>query len=397
MFGRMRAWSRRHAVAVDAAGVAPFLLLYVLGLPGYVGADPSGGLPVPAHAVATPALLLPLVLRRRYPLGAFAAVTAAALLKTAAGAGLIWADLAVVVAMSTVAAHCRMRWALTALGTVAAGLALTMARSPYADWSDWGAFASYTFLVLLCWVTGLYAKARRDHLDGLEERAASLEREREARAQAAIAEERTRIAHEMHDVVAHNLSVMVVQADGAAYAIDTDPARARTALETISETGRAALAEVRGILGVLRDGPHEGFAPRPGVEQVGGLVERVRGAGLPVELTTVGTPRPVPAGVGLAAYRVVQEALTNTLKHTGPQEGVRARVWLRYGSDALEVRVVDDGRGAAARAPKAPGAGQGLIGMRERVSAYGGRVRAGPRTGGGYEVVASLPLRPVAG
>ncbi|GAB3457967.1 sensor histidine kinase [Streptomonospora sediminis] len=367
---------------VDAAWTAPFLLLYVLALPASIGT-----------AVATPALLLPLVLRRRFPLSVFAVVAAVALLKLVFGSSPTWADFAVIVALYTVAAHCRFVWALAASATVELGLVLMLVQSPYAGWSDWNAFATYTFLIMLCSVTGLYANVRRSYLRGLEERAEWLERERDARAQAAIAEERARIAREMHDVVAHNLSVMVVQADGAAFAIDTDPARAKGALETVSETGRSALAEMRGILGVLRDGAQEdGYAPRPGVQQLDRLIDQMRRAGLPVALTVGGVERQLPAGVELAVYRVVQEALTNTLKHAGPAVS-RARVQLHYGDSILEVRVVDDGRGAASAAN---GAGHGLQGMRERVAAYDGSVRAGPRAGGGYEVVAALPLRPAA-
>lgn len=388
MFGRVRRWLRRHETLVDAIWVAPFLLLCLMRLLNY--ADPA----YPSYVAATFALLLPLVVRRRFPLGVFATIAVVALLHLVFGFGLIPAFVAVIVGMYTVAAHCRLVWALAALATVELGLVLTIARSPYADWGSWRAVAFYTFLILLCWVTGLYTNVRRSYLIGLEERAEWLERERDARAQTAIAEERTRIARELHDVVAHNVSVMVVQADGATFVIDSDPERAKGALETVAETGRAALAEMRGILGVLREGDHDGeYAPRPGVEQLDQLFAQVRRAGLPVEFTVEGVARQLPAGVGRAAYRVVQEALTNTLKHAGPEVS-RARVSMHYGDDTLEMRIVDDGRGASLPEVAGHGKGHGLIGMRERVSVYGGSVRAGPCGGGGYEVVASLPLRP---
>jgi signal transduction histidine kinase len=386
---------RRHETLVDAVGVAPLLLLGMTGILGYADTDHPSGIPVPVHVAATLALLLPLVLRRRFPVGVFTTIAVVAALQLLLGFGLILADAAVVIGMYTVASRCRPVWALAALATVELGLLLIIVRSPYADWSDWRAFVFYTFLVMLFWVTGLYTNVRRSYLVGLEERAEWLERERDARTQAAIAEERARIAREMHDVVAHNMSVMVVQADGAAFMVDSDPARAKGALETISETGRTALAEMRGILGVLRDGEHEEeYAPRPDVRQLDQLVDRLRRAGLPVELTVEGVERRLPTGVGLAAYRVVQESLTNTLRHAGPAVS-RVRVRLRYGDDALEIRILDDGRGAAVPDDGEPGKGHGLIGMRERVSVYGGSVRAGPRVGGGYEVVASLPIRPV--
>ncbi|MDA0563882.1 histidine kinase [Streptomonospora sp. S1-112] len=400
MFGRVRIWSRQHVTLVDAALVAPVLLVCVVGV--LSAADTGDPLPVSADLGFTLALLLPLVLRRRFPVGVFAAVAAVAAAQLALGLDLLLADAAVLAAMYTVAAHCRLGRALAALAVVELGVVVVIARSPHTTWrdeSDWSALAFYTFLVLLCWVTGRYASVRRGYLAGLEERAESLERERDARAQAAVARERARIARELHDVVAHNVSVMVVQADGAAYAVADDPDLARGAMETVAETGRSALAELRGILGLLREDDHDGdYTPRPGVERLDHLVEQVRRAGLPVEFTVEGQTREVPAGVGLAVYRVVQEALTNTLKHAGPAVG-GARVRLRYGADTVEVRVTDDGRGAAsARAGDGDGggdgSGHGLIGMRERVAACGGSVRAGPCAGGGYEVVAALPLRP---
>lgn len=392
MFGRFQGWLRRHEMLVDAISVAPFLLLYAGTLLSYVVGDRNGQAPVPLNLLIALALLLPLVWRRTYPAGVFAGIAAVAAVQIGLGIGPIGADLALVIALYTVAVRCGWAWALTALGTVEVGLVLILVQSPYSDWDDWRAFAAYTCLILLCWVTGLYMRTRRRYYLGLEERARWLEREREARAQAAVAEERERIAREMHDVVAHNLSVMVVQAEGATYAIGYDTDRARGALETIAATGRAALGEVRGIVGVLRGGEEE-YAPRPGLGELDQVVERVRAAGLPVEFTVEGDRRLLTTGVELAAYRVVQEALTNTIKHAGP--GVRrVQVHLHYGSHALDLRVIDDGWGVCAPQTAESGQGNGLIGMRERVSVYGGSVQAGPRAEGGFEVVAALPLRP---
>ncbi|WP_239647102.1 sensor histidine kinase [Nocardiopsis salina] len=318
--------------------------------------------------------------------------------------------MAVLVALYTVAARARTAWAVGALGVVEAGLLLGLVRSPYAGPGDWEVFAPYTFLILLCWVTGLYVKLRRSFVVGLEEQNRWLERERDARARAAAAEERERIAREMHDVVAHNISVMVVQAEGATYAVEQDPGRARSAMQTVAETGRSALSEVRGILGALRgsgaesregagagDGQdREAYAPRSGIGGLDLVAEQVRAAGLPVEFTVVGEERPLPTGVELAAFRVVQEALTNALKHAGPAAG-RVRVEVEYGARELTLRVRDDGAGGPSGAgvsvhPSGDGRGQGLIGMRERVSVHGGSLRASPGAGGGFEVVATLPL-----
>ncbi|MBR8742618.1 sensor histidine kinase [Nocardiopsis sp. MG754419] len=395
MFGRVRRWFRQHTLLVDTISVAPFLLLTLGTLLGRIEDGQSG--PSFLALVITCALLLPMTLRRTFPMAAFVAVAAVGAVQLGLDVGLIAADFALVVALYTVASLCRPTRAIVALVVVEAGLVLAIVQDPYSGWDDWDAFAAYTFFILLCWVTGLYVKVRRRYFVGLEERAQWLEWERDARAQAAAAEERERIAREMHDVVAHNLSVMVVQAEGATYALDHDPPRAKEALRTVSATGRAALAEVRGILGVLREGgDEEEYEPRPGIEQLDRVADRVRGAGLPVDLVIEGDRRRLATGVELAAHRVVQEALTNTLKHAGP--GVsRVRVRVRYGEDSLELRILDDGWGAPAPGEGAQGRGHGLIGMRERVSVYGGSVHAGSRVGGGYEVVASLPLRPVDG
>jgi signal transduction histidine kinase len=237
-------------------------------------------------------------------------------------------------------------------------------------------------------VLGDSTRYRRGYYQALEERAARLERERDAQAQIAAAAERARIAREMHDVIAHNVSVMVVQADGATFALDAQPERAREALGAISRTGRQALTEMRRLLGVLRtaDDPAE-LAPQPGISQVGDLLEQARGSGLPVSFTVEGLPRDLPPGADLAAYRVIQESLTNTRKHGGPSAS--ASVILRYCQDGLVLCIADDGRGAAAAAEAG---GHGLTGMRERVELYGGTVRTGPRPGGGYQVTATLPF-----
>ena len=206
-------------------------------------------------------------------------------------------------------------------------------------------------------------RTRRAYFAQLEERAARLEKEREAQAKVAVAAERARIARELHDVVAHNVSVMVVQADGAAYVMDAAPDQAKKALETISGTGRQALAEMRRLLGVLRTGEHQEsgeYVPQPDVEQLDDLIEQVRSAGLPVDFKVEGTPRPLPSGVELTAYRIVQEALTNTRKHGGPDAGASVR--LVY---------FDDGLGPARRGRRQGRAPRAVRGRRRR--------RAGPR------------------
>jgi signal transduction histidine kinase len=210
----------------------------------------------------------------------------------------------------------------------------------------------------------------------------------ELKARDAVAEERARIARELHDLVAHNVSVMVVQAGAERHALAPGQESTREALSSIERSGRQALAEARRLLGVLRQGDdQEALEPQPGVARLGDLVEQVRRAGLAAELTVEGDPVELPAGIDLCAYRVVQEGLTNALKHAGP---AHAHVRLRYAPARLAVEVTDDGPGV----PQADGdrAGHGLVGMRERVALYGGRIDAGPRPEGGFAVRAELPL-----
>jgi signal transduction histidine kinase len=240
---------------------------------------------------------------------------------------------------------------------------------------------------LVAWVLGDSMRYRRAYLRELEDRAARLERERGTQAQIAAAAERARIARELHDVIAHNVSVMVVQADGASYALHTEPERADQALAAISQTGRQALAEMRRLLGVLRAGDEQAnLAPVPRLNQLRELLDQARDAGMSVSLSLDGAPRPLSEGAELAAYRVVQESLTNTRKHGGL--AAAAAVGLSYQRDGLLVRVTDDGLGAAAADD---GTGHGLTGMRERVELYGGTVQTGPLPSGGYQVTARLP------
>ncbi|WP_405617393.1 sensor histidine kinase [Streptomyces sp. NBC_00076] len=311
------------------------------------------------------------------------------------------ADFALLVIVYTVAAT-GARWA-SRLALVTGLCAATVAqlRWPNTDSGALGNVAQMIFLTVpfaLAWVLGDSIRTRRAYFAQLEERASRLEKEREAQSKVAVAAERARIARELHDVVAHNVSVMVVQADGAAYVLDAAPDQAKKALETISSTGRQALAEMRRLLGVLRTGEHqEGgeYVPQPDVEQIEDLVEQCRGSGLPVDFKIEGTPRPLPSGVELTAYRIVQEALTNSRKHGGPNTGASVR--LVYFDDGLGLLVEDDGKGAPHELYEEgglDGRGHGLIGMRERIGMVGGTLDAGPRPGGGFRISALLPLKP---
>jgi signal transduction histidine kinase len=220
-----------------------------------------------------------------------------------------------------------------------------------------------------------------------ERRAQLAERERDLVAREAVVEERARIARELHDAIAHNVSMMVVQAGAERRVLDETNGGTKEVLVTIERIGRGALTEMRRLVGMLRSDAADPLAPQPGLDDLPTLVAQVRDAGLPVELEVDGERRELPVGIELSAYRIVQEALTNALKHAGH---ARARVYVRYGEDSLELEIVDDGTGA--EAPVSSG-GHGLVGMRERVALYGGRLDAGRRPSGGFSVRVLLPIR----
>ena len=236
------------------------------------------------------------------------------------------------------------------------------------------------------WILGDSVRTHRAYAAELEDRAASAERRRQEDASRAAADERVRMARELHDVVAHHMSLIAVQSEAAQVLLPDDPVRAAGAVDAIGSTAREALTELRRLLGALReDGDAPSRAPQPGDLAIASLVDSVREAGVPVSLTVRGHPRPLPDAVALSAYRIVQESLTNVVKHAGPAS---ATVIVDYDGDELLLEVTDDGRGDGV-----PGDGQGLVGMRERVSLLGGHLRAGPRPDGGFGVEARLPLR----
>jgi signal transduction histidine kinase len=251
-----------------------------------------------------------------------------------------------------------------------------------------GDFAFIAILFAIAWLAGLALGSKLQEAAATRERADLAERERERIAAEAVAEERARIARELHDVVAHSMSVMVVQASGVRRLLKADQERERDALLVVERVGREALTEMRRMLGVLRaSGDDATLTPQPGLEHLDRLLEQVRRAGLDVDLEVTGEPVTLPTGLGLSAYRILQESLTNALKH-GDRTGAQVR--LRYLPDELELEIVD---GSGTVAGERNG-GHGLVGMRERVAVYGGEIEAGPRDEGGYRVHARLPLSP---
>ncbi len=380
------AWLRRHPQLVDGVLAA---LLAAAGIASALAAGNAVLIPVGLGLSA------PVIFRRAHPVSAFAVVIVIGAFQVVANIHTSTADIAILIMLYTLAAYTPRRTSVPGLVICLAGAAVALVRwwaPTHISAGAWLTTAAVVFAgpTLLAWVLGDSMRYRRAYYVSLEERAARLEAERDAQAQIAAAAERARIARELHDVVAHNVSVMVVQADGASYALGSDPQRAAEALAAISATGRQALAEMRRLLGILRRDEKVSRAPLPGIGQLGELLESARAAGLPVSLTVEGVPQPLPGGAALAAYRIVQESLTNTRKHAGPQASAEVR--LRYLEDALVLEISDDGRGATARSD---GAGHGLTGMAERVAVYGGSVDAGPRSAGGFQVTARLPVAAV--
>jgi signal transduction histidine kinase len=332
---------------------------------------------------------LSLVARRRFPGAVLGLVVASGLAFAALDLPPDILGVAILVVVYSVAAYGRRWVSLAGLAAVEAGL-VAIQRTP-------GRTGAVTWLVNLgvvaaAWLLGHFAHNYRAYAARLEERTAELERAREELARRAVVEERLRLARELHDVVAHAMSVIAVQSGVGAHIATTQPKEARRSLAAIEATSRAALEELRRLLGVLRqeNEPKGDLAPVPGLANLDGLLAEAAKAGLAVRLQVNGTRPPLPAGVDLSAYRIVQEALTNVVKHAG---SARAQVVVGYGDQEVRVEIIDDGRGAVTSVSDGRvGSGHGLIGMRERVQAFGGDLQTGPRPGGGFRVAARLPL-----
>ena len=347
--------------------------------------------PGTARWIAVPAvalLVLPLLGRRRFP---FAAPVAVWVL----GPALSFVDGRLIVAtFSVYAAGLAAAFLLgnlrdvvqarIGLAIVIVGAAIVVSNDPH---REPGNFVFVPAVFVIAWLAGFALRARAIQADAAEQRAAHAERERESAARVAVAEERARITRELHDIVAHSVSVMVLQVGAVRHQLPDALAEDKDALQNVEQAGREALAEMRHLLGALPDGDREvELAPQPGLDGLAALAEKVRLAGLPVRVHAEGQPFPLPRALDLSAYRIVQEGLTNSLKHAGASH---ADVTVRYAADGLQLEVRDDGAGRTT----ADGRGRGLVGIRERVKIYGGEMHAGEAPGGGFVLDAHLPLQ----
>jgi signal transduction histidine kinase len=391
MEGVVAAWQRWLGSPVRDAALVPLLTVILVygsygeGNPKQVGdvAQFHGHpIPQPTAALALVAVAcLALAWRRRYPVAVLAVSTTAmavySLLGYVNGAGLIAPVLAVYAVATQVSAR---RAVAAAAGTLAVLMAATAANNPFGRYSD-GAFVLIPGMVAAVAFAGIAVANRRAYAASVRDRA-----EQDARRR--IDEERLRIARELHDVVAHTMATINVQAGVAAHVLPTQPEAAADALQAIKTASKEGLRELRAILNVLRQADDaDPVQPAPGTAQLDALIEGARRSGLQTTLTVSGEPYPLPAAVDLAAYRIVQESLTNVIRHAGPAS---AAVSLAYHDDELRINVADTGQGPHASATGS--AGHGLAGMRERAAAVGGTVQAGPRPGGGFLVAARLPI-----
>lgn len=342
------------------------------------------------HTVLIVLTAAPVALRRVYPAAVFFATLVPWMVERSLDYPESLVGIAVAIMFYTVGAELPRRTAFWIGGTTTAVLAVwTTIGALVLESVTAASLASTLISTLTPLLLGREMRARRRRVEELRERAVRAEQEREEKARRAVADERTRIARDLHDVVAHQMTVMTLQAEGAKRIAEGSDPRVIEALETISQAGHGALAEMRRMVGLLRSPEDESETePLPTLAKLDHLVETVRATGMPVDLEVNGKVRTLSEAKELSAYRIVQESLTNAVRHGGPK--VRATVTLDYGNDQLDVQVVDDGRGASARSDGE--GGHGIVGMRERIAVLGGEFAAGPNTGGGFRVHATIPV-----
>jgi signal transduction histidine kinase len=391
-FGSLRSWLRDHPLIPDAISATALATLAVpcSYLPSLFGDPVALREPDALSLALIVAGCLSLTLRRRWPfLMLFLVIVIdTTLASTGQSASLVW--LAALAMVYTIASRRGLALSLGALALSFTGH--TFSAVVAGGLGDWNSHLLVAVLTMTLWIAGRSVRLSRAYQAELRDRARRMGRAREADTRAARAEERSRIARELHDVVAHHVSVMTVQASAARRVLATNPDGAREALSAIEEMGRTAMAEMRNIVGVLRtDGTPAERGPQPGVREIPTLVDQMREAGLRTQLWIEGERGRLSPGVDLAAYRLVQEALTNSLRHAGPE--ARAWVTVRHEPGELAIQIEDDGLGPGTDGSDGEQSGHGLVGIRERVALYGGLLRIGPRSGGGFEVNARFPLK----
>jgi signal transduction histidine kinase len=383
MRARWKALRERDRRAIDIAIAAGFVVLIEIVT---VSSSQTEG-PLIPNMLVFGATAAALAWRRTEPVASAVAILALGILGQATLTGPPGNSIAVMVLIFSaysLGAHAEAPASFLVVGFGAIAVEVITLLDDPGDW-----FFPLTFFWLVPWAGGRLMRGHTELARELDEKADRAQRGRELEQARAVAEERRRVARELHDVLAHDLSVMVVQSGAARRVLEGDPAAAADAARLIERTGREALAELRHLFGPARRGEGEPLEGTPGVERIGRLAERARTAGLPVDLVVEGQPRPLPPGVDLAGYRVVQEALTNSLKHAGP---ARARVTVRYELAWLRLEIDDDGLGEGTEAGGLGSSGHGLLGMNERVALYGGELEAGRAPEGGFRVRAALPL-----
>jgi signal transduction histidine kinase len=376
----LSAWERLR-------GLDPRLLDGAAGvalLAGALGQLLAGGAGELVHIPPVIGTIVPLYWRRRRPLAVYGIQFACALLTLEPPT--LASEVALFFGLYSASVHSSRRLLSLSAPVVSAAVLAVLFPFSYPAIPAW---ALTLIAGLGMWLAGSAVRERQGRTEALEQRARQLEHERELAGRMAVADERARIARELHDVIAHSVSVMVVQAGAGRRLLARQPERAGEAMREVESSGRDALTELRRLLGVLAERPDElVLAPQPGLGQLDALVDRVGSAGVPVGLRVVGSPRPLPPGLDLAAYRILQEALTNVLKHAA---GARTEVVVEYGESDLRLAVVDEG---VSRSAGPAVAGRGLLGMHERAAVYGGDVEAASRPEGGFAVRARLPLEP---
>ena len=332
---------------------------------------------------------LSLAWRRRFPTTVLMVVAIAFMIERGLNYPSSWANFGIAFALYTVGAEIRSRKSrIVASVVIAASVVWTAIGTVVFD-IPWPTVIGMLLSLTFPWLIGVQSRRRAQKALDLEARVIRAEMTREQEAADAVRDERARIARELHDVVAHEMTVMTIQASAAERVVDIDPVEAKHSMQIVADAGRRGLTEMRRLLGLLRETGDLQLDPQPGLDSLESLVHQLSEAGLHVRVNVDGARRELPAGIDLNAFRIVQESLTNTVRHAGP--GASADVRVVYRDDALEIDVTDDGRGAAVRLV-ANGSGHGLIGMEERISLLDGTLAAGPRAGGGFRVHAIIPI-----